>query len=82
MDLTAPAIEIVDLNKLYGSFHALRGISMTVRKGEKVVVCGGRSNSGRNPASTGSTFSSGTTAMIMTRLSCSLNMKWASRTPW
>ncbi len=40
MDLTAPAIAIRDLNKFYGTFHALRGLSLTVRKGERVVVCG------------------------------------------
>ena len=40
MDLTAPAIEIAELNKFYGNFHALKGISLKVRKGEKVVVCG------------------------------------------
>ena len=40
MDMTAPAIEITDLNKYYGAFHALRGINLTVSKGEKVVVCG------------------------------------------
>ncbi|MFC3088616.1 amino acid ABC transporter ATP-binding protein [Tabrizicola soli] len=40
MDLTAPAIAIRDLNKFYGTFHALCGLSLTVRKGERVVVCG------------------------------------------
>jgi general L-amino acid transport system ATP-binding protein len=40
MDMTAPAIEITDLNKYYGAFHALRGINLTVSRGEKVVVCG------------------------------------------
>lgn len=40
MDLNAPAIDIRDLNKFYGTFQALRGISLTVRKGERVVVCG------------------------------------------
>ena len=40
MDLTAPAIEIVGLNKFYGSFHALRGIDLRVAKSEKVVICG------------------------------------------
>lgn len=40
MDLNAPAIDIRDLNKFYGSFQALRGISLTVQKGERVVVCG------------------------------------------
>ena len=40
MDTLAPAIELIGLNKFYGTFHALRDISLTVRKGEKVVVCG------------------------------------------
>ncbi len=40
MDLTAPAIEIHDVNKFYGKFHALRSISLTVQRGEKVVICG------------------------------------------
>ena len=40
MDLTAPAIELTDLDKFYGTFHALKGINLKVRKGEKVVVCG------------------------------------------
>lgn len=40
MDQNAPAIEITDLNKYYGTFHALRGINLKVSKGEKVVVCG------------------------------------------
>ena len=35
-----PAIEIRGLDKYYGTFHALRGIDLTVRRGEKVVVCG------------------------------------------
>ena len=29
-----------DVHKWYGRFHALRGVSMTVRRGEVVVVCG------------------------------------------
>ncbi len=37
---TAPAIEIVGLEKFYGDFHALRNINLTIRRGEKVVVCG------------------------------------------
>ncbi len=40
MDLNAPAIDIRALNKFYGAFHALRGIDLTVAKGERVVVCG------------------------------------------
>ena len=33
-------IEITDLNKWYGQFHVLRDINLTVKKGEKVVICG------------------------------------------
>lgn len=40
MDLSASAIEITELDKFYGTFHALRGINLTVARGEKVVVCG------------------------------------------
>jgi general L-amino acid transport system ATP-binding protein len=35
-----PAVQITDLNKWYGSYHALRDISMTVQKGERIVICG------------------------------------------
>ncbi|MFM8557608.1 MAG: amino acid ABC transporter ATP-binding protein [Betaproteobacteria bacterium] len=38
---TAPnAIEITGLSKWFGEFQALRDISLTVRKGERIVVCG------------------------------------------
>jgi len=40
MDLNAPAISIASLNKYYGTFHALKGIDLTVKRGEKVVICG------------------------------------------
>ncbi|MCX7646827.1 MAG: amino acid ABC transporter ATP-binding protein [Rhodobacteraceae bacterium] len=40
MDRTAPAIEITGLHKSYGGFQALRGIDLTVARGERVVVCG------------------------------------------
>ena len=33
-------IEIVNLNKWYGELHVLRDVNMTVRKGEKIVICG------------------------------------------
>ncbi|MTJ81911.1 MAG: amino acid ABC transporter ATP-binding protein [Telmatospirillum sp.] len=33
-------ISLKDVNKWYGSFHALRDISLDVRKGERVVVAG------------------------------------------
>ncbi|MFC0220041.1 amino acid ABC transporter ATP-binding protein [Pseudochelatococcus lubricantis] len=35
-----PAVQIDAMSKNYGSFRALRNINLTVRKGEKVVVCG------------------------------------------
>ncbi len=34
------ALEINGLHKWYGDFHVLRGISLTVRRGEKIVICG------------------------------------------
>jgi general L-amino acid transport system ATP-binding protein len=34
------AVEITGLNKWYGQHHVLRGIDLTVRRGERVVVCG------------------------------------------
>ena len=34
------AVEFIDVHKWYGAFHALRGINLTVRRGERIVVCG------------------------------------------
>lgn len=34
------AIELVDVNKWYGTFHVLKNINLTVGTGEKVVICG------------------------------------------
>lgn len=34
------AVTITNVNKYYGSFHALRDVSLTVNEGEKVVICG------------------------------------------
>lgn len=34
------AIQITDLNKWYGAYHALRDINLTVTRGEKIVICG------------------------------------------
>jgi len=34
------AIRIVGLNKWFGAFHVLKGINLTVSKGEKIVICG------------------------------------------
>ncbi len=33
-------IEIVNMNKWFGSFHVLRDINLSVREGERIVVCG------------------------------------------
>lgn len=33
-------IVIKELNKWYGDFHVLRSINLSVRKGEKIVICG------------------------------------------
>jgi general L-amino acid transport system ATP-binding protein len=44
VDIRAPrnevAIEIVDLNKWFGEFHALRDVSLNVMRGERIVICG------------------------------------------
>src|SRR5215470_9412203 len=34
------AIEIVGLNKWYAQFHVLRGVDLTVARGERIVICG------------------------------------------
>ena len=34
------AIQITGMNKWYGQFHVLRDIDMTVRRGERIVICG------------------------------------------
>ena len=34
------AIEITAMNKWYGQFHVLRDINLTVKRGEKLVICG------------------------------------------
>jgi general L-amino acid transport system ATP-binding protein len=34
------AIEMSGVHKWFGDFHALRGIDLTVRRGERIVVCG------------------------------------------
>jgi general L-amino acid transport system ATP-binding protein len=35
-----PAVELVDLHKWYGDFHALRGVDLAVAPGERIVICG------------------------------------------
>ena len=34
------AIQIVQMNKWFGTFHVLRDINMTVMRGERIVICG------------------------------------------
>ncbi|OHV86621.1 amino acid ABC transporter ATP-binding protein [Mesorhizobium sp. ORS 3428] len=38
--LSETAVEITSMNKWYGDFHALRDINLTVRRGERIVICG------------------------------------------
>jgi general L-amino acid transport system ATP-binding protein len=40
MSDTAPAIVLDRVNKWYGAMHVLRDVSLTVGKGERVVICG------------------------------------------
>jgi general L-amino acid transport system ATP-binding protein len=47
--LTAPMIEMINVNKWYGDFQVLKDISLTVAKGERVVICG-PSGSGKSTA--------------------------------
>ena len=34
------AVQITDMHKWYGDFHVLRDINLTVRRGERIVICG------------------------------------------
>ena len=34
------AVELTGVNKWFGAFHVLKNINLTVRKGEKIVICG------------------------------------------
>ena len=35
-----PIIEIIDMHKWFGEFHVLRGIDLTIRQQERIVICG------------------------------------------
>jgi general L-amino acid transport system ATP-binding protein len=35
-----PAVQMIDVHKWYGEFHVLRDINLTVRRGERIVICG------------------------------------------
>jgi general L-amino acid transport system ATP-binding protein len=39
-ETSRPMIELRDVNKWFGDFHVLRDVNLTVRRGERVVVCG------------------------------------------
>src|SRR5271157_3754691 len=34
------AVQIIGLNKWYGEFHVLKDIDLTVKRGERIVICG------------------------------------------
>ena len=36
----APAIEMVGVTKSFGHFQALKAVDLTVRTGERIVLCG------------------------------------------
>ncbi|WFU12776.1 amino acid ABC transporter ATP-binding protein (plasmid) [Rhizobium sp. CB3090] len=38
--LADSAVEITAMNKWYGDFHVLRDIDLTVKRGERIVICG------------------------------------------
>ena len=38
--LPAAIIELIGVHKWFGDFHALKNINLTVRKGERIVICG------------------------------------------
>ena len=40
VDRDAVAIELSGVDKFFGSFQALANVSMTVRRGERIVICG------------------------------------------
>lgn len=38
--MSETAIELVDVNKWYGTFHVLKDINLSIKTGQKVVICG------------------------------------------
>ena len=38
--MSDPIIEVANLDKFYGDFHALKDVNLTVHQGEKMVICG------------------------------------------
>ena len=39
-DASDVAVQIIGLNKWYGEFHVLNDIDLTVKLGERIVICG------------------------------------------
>jgi general L-amino acid transport system ATP-binding protein len=39
-DRLQPMIEMHDVHKWFGDFHVLKGIDLTVQRGERIVICG------------------------------------------
>ncbi|QUX95466.1 ABC transporter ATP-binding protein [Marinomonas sp. CT5] len=39
-NVEVPAAKLTNMNKWYGQFHALNNINLTVKPGERVVICG------------------------------------------
>lgn len=37
---TENVIELINMNKWYGDFHVLKDINLTVKEGERIVICG------------------------------------------
>ena len=35
-----PVVELIGVHKWFGAFHVLRDVSLTVRRGERIVICG------------------------------------------
>lgn len=40
MTSTEPVVELINMNKWYGDFHVLKDINLSVREGERIVICG------------------------------------------
>lgn len=40
MTSTEPVVELINMNKWYGDFHVLKDINLSVKEGERIVICG------------------------------------------
>jgi len=40
LDKSEVAIDIRSMHKWYGDFHVLRNINLTVKRGERIIICG------------------------------------------